>query len=80
MAREAVSKQRGGTLTISRLAASHNLSRSTLLYYDRLGLLRAERQSAAGYRLYGAGRSGAAGENRRAPIRRTAAGDSKART
>jgi len=40
-------------LTISRLAAMFGLARSTLLYYDRLGLLRASRVSNAGYRLYG---------------------------
>jgi DNA-binding transcriptional MerR regulator len=53
MAREAAGAQRNGTLTISKLAALHGLSRSTLLYYDRIGLLRADRQSTAGYRLYG---------------------------
>jgi DNA-binding transcriptional MerR regulator len=41
-------------LTISLLANRFGLSRSTLLYYDRLGLLRASGHSAAGYRLYGA--------------------------
>lgn len=40
-------------LTISRLAAMFGLARSTLLYYDRLGLLRASRITGAGYRLYG---------------------------
>ncbi len=38
--------------TISRLARRFGLSRSTLLYYDRLGLLRASARSAAGYRRY----------------------------
>jgi DNA-binding transcriptional MerR regulator len=40
--------------TISRLGRRFGLSRSTLLYYDRLGLLRAQARSAAGYRRYGA--------------------------
>jgi DNA-binding transcriptional MerR regulator len=48
MAREAASK-----LTISKLASLHGLARSTLLYYDKIGLLRADQQSTAGYRLYG---------------------------
>ncbi len=39
-------------LTIGAMAKAAGLSRSTLLYYDRLGLLRAWRRSAAGYRLY----------------------------
>jgi DNA-binding transcriptional MerR regulator len=39
-------------LTISTLARASGLSRSTLLYYDRLGLLRPEHRSAANYRLY----------------------------
>ena len=39
-------------LTIGALAKSAGLSRSTLLYYDRLGLLRTGHRSAAGYRLY----------------------------
>ena len=54
MARQAAGARRAGSLTISKLAAAHGLARSTLLYYERIGLLRAERQSAAGYRLYGA--------------------------
>jgi DNA-binding transcriptional MerR regulator len=40
---------------ISGLAARFGLSRSTLLYYDREGLLRPSYRSAAGYRLYGPG-------------------------
>jgi DNA-binding transcriptional MerR regulator len=40
-------------LTISRLARRFGLARSTLLYYDRIGLLRTSRHSPAGYRLYG---------------------------
>ena len=42
-----------GPLTISRLAKTFGLARSTLLYYHRLGLLRPSRVSGAGYRLYG---------------------------
>jgi DNA-binding transcriptional MerR regulator len=41
-------------LTISRLARRFGLARSTLLYYDRIGLLRPKQHSAAGYRLYDA--------------------------
>lgn len=41
-------------LTISRVARQFSLSRSTLLYYDRIGLLRANQHSRAGYRLYDA--------------------------
>ncbi len=40
--------------TIGRLARRFGLSRSTLLYYDRIGLLRAPARSGAGYRRYGA--------------------------
>jgi|WetSurMetagenome_2_1015567.scaffolds.fasta_scaffold26376_3 MerR family transcriptional regulator, thiopeptide resistance regulator len=39
-------------MTISALAKSSGLSRSTLLYYDRMNLLRPIRRSRAGYRLY----------------------------
>jgi DNA-binding transcriptional MerR regulator len=38
--------------TISQLAKRHHLSRSTLLYYERIGLLHAQR-AANGYRCYG---------------------------
>ena len=38
--------------TIRQLASQHGLSRSTLLYYDRLGLLRPDYRTAAGHRLY----------------------------
>jgi len=38
--------------SISQLARAFGLSRSTLLYYDRIGLLQAPERSAAGYRLY----------------------------
>jgi DNA-binding transcriptional MerR regulator len=41
-------------MTISALAKASGLSRSTLLYYDRLGLLRSRNRSSAGYRLYSA--------------------------
>lgn len=37
---------------ITELARSFGLSRSTLLYYDRIGLLSPTGRSAAGYRLY----------------------------
>ncbi len=40
------------TFSISQLARSFGLSRSTLLYYDRIGLLHAPERTAAGYRLY----------------------------
>lgn len=40
-------------LTISRLARRHGLARSTLLHYDRIGVLKASAQTPAGYRLYG---------------------------
>ena len=39
-------------MTVGRLAARFGLSRTTLLYYDRLGLLHPQR-SSAGYRRYG---------------------------
>ena len=38
--------------TIGRLARHFNLSRSTLLYYDRIGLLRPSGRSRSNYRLY----------------------------
>jgi MerR family transcriptional regulator, thiopeptide resistance regulator len=41
-------------LTVSALARSAGLSRSTLLYYDRLGLLRPHHRSVARYRIYSA--------------------------
>lgn len=40
-------------LSISDLARRFGLSRSTLLHYDRIGLLRAESRSESGYRRYG---------------------------
>lgn len=39
--------------TVGRLAAKHGLSRSTLLYYDRLGLLRPSAGGQGDYRRYG---------------------------
>jgi len=39
-------------ITISRLARQFSLSRSTLLYYDRIGLLRPSGRSPSNYRLY----------------------------
>jgi DNA-binding transcriptional MerR regulator len=38
--------------TVGRLARSFGLSRSTLLYYDSIGLLEPSGRSAKGYRLY----------------------------
>ena len=39
-------------LTISALGRRFGLSRSTLLYYDRIGLLSPSSRSVAGYRCY----------------------------
>lgn len=39
-------------ITIRQMAAEFGLSRSTLLYYDRIGLLRPDYRTSAGYRLY----------------------------
>jgi DNA-binding transcriptional MerR regulator len=39
--------------TISALARRFHLSRSTLLYYDRIGLLRPGGRSLKAYRQYG---------------------------
>jgi DNA-binding transcriptional MerR regulator len=41
-----------GVWTIGRLARRFRLARSTLLYYDRLGLLRPSGRTRAGYRVY----------------------------
>lgn len=41
-------------LTISKLAHQFGLARSTLLYYDRIGLLPPTQHSPAGYRIYDA--------------------------
>ena len=38
--------------SISKIAKRFGLSRSTLLYYDRLGLLQPEREAANSYRVY----------------------------
>jgi DNA-binding transcriptional MerR regulator len=38
--------------SISKIAGACGLSRSTLLYYDRIGLLRPSGRTAAGYRYY----------------------------
>lgn len=43
------------TLTISQLAKRVGLSRSTLLYYERIGLITPRRRSMSNYRLYGSG-------------------------
>lgn len=40
-------------LTVGALAKRYGLARSTLLYYDAVGLLRPAARSAAGYRRYG---------------------------
>lgn len=40
-------------LTVGRLARIAKVSRTSLLYYERLGLLRPVARSSAGYRLYG---------------------------
>ena len=40
------------TYSISKLGKMFDLSRSTLLYYDRIGLLQAASRSPAGYRHY----------------------------
>jgi MerR family transcriptional regulator, thiopeptide resistance regulator len=39
--------------SVGRLGRRFGLSRSTLLYYDRIGLLSPSERSEAGYRLYG---------------------------
>ena len=41
------------TYTVGALARRAGLSRSTLLYYDKIGLLRPNGRSASRYRLYG---------------------------
>jgi DNA-binding transcriptional MerR regulator len=40
------------TYSISQIARACGLSRSTLLYYDRMGLLRPRGRTGSGYRLY----------------------------
>jgi DNA-binding transcriptional MerR regulator len=54
MVREKPGARPPAALTISKLARHFGLSRSTLLYYDRIGLMKARQHSAAGYRLYDA--------------------------
>ena len=39
-------------LTIGKLARKFDLSRSTLLYYDRIGLLKPSGRTRANYRVY----------------------------
>jgi DNA-binding transcriptional MerR regulator len=41
------------TFSISRLGRRFGLSRSALLYYDRIGLFAPSKRSRAGYRVYG---------------------------
>ena len=41
------------TLTVTRLARECKLSRSTVLYYESIGLLRRPRRSDGNYRVYG---------------------------
>jgi DNA-binding transcriptional MerR regulator len=41
------------TLTVTRLARECRLSRSTVLYYESIGLLRRPRRSDGNYRVYG---------------------------
>jgi MerR family transcriptional regulator, thiopeptide resistance regulator len=52
MRRRKIKRGDSAMLTISALAKRAGLSRSTLLYYDRLGLLRPIKRSRAQYRLY----------------------------
>src|SRR5690348_376206 len=40
-------------LTVTRLARACGLSRSTVLYYESMGLLKASRRSAGNYLVYG---------------------------
>jgi DNA-binding transcriptional MerR regulator len=42
-----------GMVTVGAFARAHGLARSTLLYYDAIGLLRPAARSASGYRRYG---------------------------
>jgi len=44
----------GVMTTVGRLARRYGLARSTLLYYDAIGLLRPASRSPSGYRRYGA--------------------------
>ena len=45
-------------MTVTRLARACGLSRTTVLYYETMGLLKARRNSG-NYRVYGERRSGA---------------------
>ena len=47
-------KKTGETFTVGRLARRHGLSRSALLYYDRIGLLRPSGHAKGEYRRYSA--------------------------
>ena len=42
--------------TISQLAKQHQISRTALLYYESMGLLKASRRTPTGYRLYDEGK------------------------
>ncbi|GAA4649850.1 hypothetical protein GCM10023116_21310 [Kistimonas scapharcae] len=42
-------------LTVTQLARKYDISRTTLLYYERVGLLRPRQRSENGYRWYGEG-------------------------
>jgi len=42
-------------LTVNQLGKKYNLSRSTLLYYDKIGLLKPSARSESNYRLYSSG-------------------------
>jgi MerR family transcriptional regulator, thiopeptide resistance regulator len=54
MARKTASSPSGPIrVTVSRLAKSFGLSRSTLLYYDRIGVLPPTARSRSGHRVYG---------------------------
>jgi len=42
-----------GWMTVGQLARAHGLSRTTLLYYDRIGQLTPDGRTRSGYRTYG---------------------------
>lgn len=50
---ERLVRRKSGALTIGRVARRYGLSRATLLFYDRIGLLSPESRTDSGYRLYG---------------------------
>lgn len=54
MTKQVIENKKTTTLTISRLAKKFGLSRSTLLYYDSLGLLSPLGHQRGEYRIYGA--------------------------